>query len=95
LRLKGDERMVSVKSEWAEVKQYNYCDLLRFGSVKKATLLLMYLWIFRYFMYFALNLALESVLQSSYVLTMAISLSSFFEVVGTFGIRIVYLIQHL
>jgi hypothetical protein len=55
--------------------------------VKKATFLLMYLWMFRFFMYFAMNLALESVLQSGFMLTLAISTSSFSEVIGTFGIR--------
>lgn len=43
---------------------------------------------YRFFMYFALNLALESVLQSGFILTLAISISSFFEVIGTFGVLI-------
>ncbi len=68
-------------------RTYNYLDLFRFGSVKKATFVLMYMWMFRFFMYFSLNLALESVLQSGYILTVAISSSSFLEVIGTFGIR--------
>ena len=70
------------------IKQYNYFDLFRYGSVKKATFFLLYMWIFRFFLYFALNLAMESVLQSGSILTIAISTSSFFEVIGTFGILI-------
>lgn len=72
-----------------EVRQYNYFDLFRYGSVKKATLFLIYMWMYRFLMYFALNLALESVLQSGMILTLAISISSFFEVIGTFGILII------
>jgi hypothetical protein len=46
----------------------------------------MYLWWFRFFIYFGLNLALESVLKSGFWLTLAISLSSVSEVTGTFGL---------
>lgn len=48
----------------------------------------MYFWTFRFFIYFGINLALESVLKSGFWLALAISLSSFSEVIGTFGLRI-------
>lgn len=68
-------------------RHYNYLDLFRYKSVRRATLVLAYLWAFRFFIYFALNLALESVLKSGFWLTLTISLSSFSEVIGTFGVR--------
>jgi MFS family permease len=63
LRLKGEgsesqEGSVAGESAWTGVKQYNYLDLFRYGSVKKATFFLMYVWLFRFFMYFSINLAL-------------------------------------
>jgi MFS family permease len=88
LKFKEEDERENSKDNWLGVKQYNYLDLFRYGSVKKATFFLMYFWMFRFFMYFALNLALESVLQSGSILTIAISTSSFFEVIGTFGILI-------
>ena len=47
----------------------------------------MYLWTFRFFIYFGLNLALVSVVKSGFWLTLTISLSSVSEVIGTFGLR--------
>lgn len=52
------EDSVTVEAVWTGVKQYNYLDLFRYGSVKKATFFLMYVWLFRFFMYFSINLAL-------------------------------------
>ena len=69
------------------MRNYNYLDLFRYSSVLKATFLLIFLWTFRFFIYFSTNLALESVLQSGFWLTLVISTSSFAEVIGTFGIR--------
>ena len=54
--------------------------------MRRNTLVLVYLWTFRFFIYFALNLALELVLKSGFWLTLTIALSSFSEVLGTFGL---------
>jgi hypothetical protein len=67
-------------------KAYGYFDLFRYPSLKKPTLVLMYWWTFRFFMYYGLNLALESVLKSSFLLTVIISGTAIIEVVGSFGI---------
>jgi len=39
-------------------KGYSYLDLFKYPSLKKPTLVLMYWWTFRFFMYYGLNLAL-------------------------------------
>ena len=67
-------------------KAYGYFDLFRYPSLKKPTLVLMYWWTFRFFMYYGLNLALESVLKSSFLLTVIISGTAIIEVFGSFGI---------
>ena len=54
-------------------KDYNYLDLFKYPSLKKPTIVLMYWWMFRFFMYYGLNLALESVLKNGFILTMIIS----------------------
>ena len=54
--------------------------------MRRNTLVLVYLWTFRFFIYFALNLALELVLKSGFWLTLTIALSSLSEVLGTFGL---------
>ena len=46
----------------------------------------MYWWMFRFFMYFGLNLALESILRSGLFLTVAIAFGAIVEIVGSFGI---------
>lgn len=74
------------------MKQYSYLDLFKYPSLKKPTFVLMYWWTFRFFMYYGLNLALESVLKSSFLLTMIISGAAIMEVLGSFGIRILFYI---
>ena len=44
--------------EPAKKNSYNFSHLFRFASLRKITLVLMYWWLFRFFMYFGLNLAL-------------------------------------
>ena len=61
-------------------------DLFKFKSLRKYTLILMYWWIFKFFMYFGLNLALESILHSGLLLTIIIALGALVEVFGSFGI---------
>ena len=41
---------------------------------------------FRFFMYFGLNLALESILHSGLLLTLVIAFAAIVEVLGSFGI---------
>ena len=57
--LRFGERIVdsSMHSE-APVGNYNYLDLFRYSSLIKATFLLMFLWTFKFFIYFSTNLAL-------------------------------------
>lgn len=68
------------------VKEYNFLDLFKFASLRKVTLVLMYWWMFRFFMYFGLNLALESILHSGLLLTLVIAFAAAVEVLGSFGI---------
>ena len=70
------------------MKTYNYLDLFKYPSLQKPTLVLMYWWMFRFFMYYGLNFALESVLKSGFLLTMIISGAAIMEVLGSFGIAI-------
>lgn len=67
-------------------KDYGFFDLIRYRSVRKITLVLMYLWMFQFFMYYGLNLALESILKSGLYLTLMISAASLMQVLGSFGI---------
>jgi hypothetical protein len=60
--------------------------LFKYASLKKITLVLMYWWMFRFFMYFGLNLALESILRSGLLLTIVIAVAAVVEVLGSFGI---------
>lgn len=48
----------------------------------------MYWWLFRFFMYFGLNIALESILNSGLLLTMVIAGAAIVEVIGSFGITL-------
>ncbi len=66
-------------------------DLFKYPSLKKPTLVLMYWWMFRFFMYYGMNLALESVLKNGFLLTMIISGAAIMEVFGSFGIRIIFI----
>lgn len=50
----------------------------------------MYWWMFRFFMYFGLNLALESILHSGLLLTIVIAGAAVVEVLGSFGISKLY-----
>lgn len=68
-------------------RTYNYLDLFRYESLRKLTLTLMWLWLVRYFMYYAINLGMEAIVNSGFVLTVVISISALVEVVGAFGIR--------
>lgn len=68
-------------------RRYNYIDLFRFGSLRKLTCGLMLLWLVRFFMYFSINLSLESIVNTGFVLSLIISGSAVVEVLGTFGIR--------
>ena len=43
---------------------------------------------FRFFMYYGLNLALESILNSGLMLTIAIASGAVMEVMGTFGVSV-------
>lgn len=84
LRLKESERESrAVQRE----RHYRFLDLFRYKSLRRSTLGLMYFWMFRFFIYYGINLALESVLKSGFWLALAIALSSFSEVIGTFGLR--------
>lgn len=68
-------------------RRYNYFDLLRYKSLRKLTCGLMLLWLVRFFMYFSINLSLESIVNTTLVLSLIISGSAIVEVLGTFGIR--------
>lgn len=67
-------------------KRFHFLDLFRYKSLRKVTLVLMYWWMFRFFMYFGINLALESILKSGLFLTLVISGGALVEVFGSFGI---------
>lgn len=69
-------------------RSYNYLDLFKYKSLQKVTLVLMYWWLFRFFMYFGLNLALESILNSGLLLTVVIAGAAIVEVLGSFGITL-------
>jgi hypothetical protein len=53
----------------------------------------MYWWMFRFFMYFGLNLALESILHSGLLLTIVIAVAAVFEILGSFGISTLSITQ--
>lgn len=50
-------------------------------------LIVVFFFMFRFFVYFSINLALEVVLKSGFWLSLGISLSSVLDVLGTFGLR--------
>lgn len=68
-------------------RQYNYFDLFRYRSLRSITLVLMVLWLVRFFMYYSINLALESIATSGFMLSVVVSLSAFSEVLGAIGTR--------
>lgn len=55
--------------------------------MRTPTLVLMFLWAIRFLIYFGLNLSLSAVIRNNFWLTFTISISSFAEVFGTFGLR--------
>ena len=66
--------------------------MFKYPSLRKITIVLMYWWMFRFFMYFGLNLALESILHSGLLLTLVIAFAAIVEVLGSFGISIIFVI---
>jgi hypothetical protein len=67
-----------------QTESTNFLNLFK-SPFRKITLVVMYWWMFRFFMYYGLNLALESILHSGLLLTIVIAVSAVFEILGSFG----------
>ena len=76
-----------------KVTSYNFLDLFKYKSLRKTTIVLIYWWMFRFFMYFGINLALLSMVKSGFYLTLLIASGSIMEVLGSFGISIFSIMQ--
>jgi len=94
LRLREASEAGQEEVEQEQERHYNYCDLFRYlkglyryKSVRTPTIVLMFLWAIRFLIYFGLNLSLSAVIRNNFWLTFTISISSFAEVFGTFGLR--------